>query len=362
MQRLKNNQNRLEKIRSTQILEDLAFIALGILSWLGFSFLITLYLKIMQGGSIYRFPWHWDAPFWTFLDCLFGATIIIFIKWKFNLFSEKSKSLWRDFLILLSLIPVNAFVITAFSIIILGLSFTGRKNITSYEWVMGFLHDIFPQIFVSLTCVGYFYLNLINKTKEKLRQAQEAKTAMELKTLQQNIEPHFLFNNLNVLSSLIESNPDKANDFLSSLAELYRYILQTQTLEVVRIKDELTFAENYIYLLRERFGDAYDFAWEVPENKLNGQMIVPVALQTLIENAVKHNAGSNEKPLPISIRLEEDSVSVENEIRAKQLTFQSNQSGLQNLQTRYAFLTEKPIEISQTNDSFKVKLPLIRKQ
>ncbi len=350
------------KIQTSQISKHLPFLALGILSWLGFSYLITLYLKIMQGGSIYSFPWHWDAPLWTFLHCLFGATIIIFVKWKFNLFSEKSKSLWRDFLTFLSLIPVNAFIITAFSIIALGHSFTGRKNITSYEWVIGFLHGIFPQIFVSLTCVGYFYLNLINKTKEKLLHAQQAKTAMELKTLQQNIEPHFLFNNLNVLSSLIESNPNKANDFLSRLAELYRYILQTQTLEVVPVKDELTFAENYIYLLRERFGDAYNFAWEVSENKLNGQMIIPVALQTLIENAVKHNAGSCEKPLQIAVKLDEDFVTVENERREKPQTRPTHKTGLQNLQTRYAFLTDKPIEIEQNAQTFKVKLPLIRKQ
>ncbi len=360
MQRLKNNQNWLEKFRSTQILEDLAFLALGILSWLGFSFLITLYLKIMQGGSIYRFPWHWDAPFWTFLDCLFGATIIIFIKWKFNLFSEKSKSLWRDFLTLLSLIPVNAFVITAFSIIVLGLSFTGRKNITSYEWVLGFLHVIFPQIFVSLTCVGYFYLTLINKTKEKLQQAQEANTAMELKTLQQNIEPHFLFNNLNVLSALVEKDPEIANEFLTRLAELYRYILQTQNVEIVPVKDELAFAENYLYLLKQRFGAAYDFDWQVPRGKINGQMIVPAALQGLLENVVKHNAGNRKKPLQIKIVLNEEFLTVENEICAKSNAQTESGTGLENLAARYSFLTEMPVEVLRDETVFRVKVPLLR--
>ena len=291
-----------------------------------------------------------------------GAAITIFVRWKFDLLTEKSKSLLRDFLILAFLIPVNSFLITAFHTLVLGATYSGGERAADFNWVMGTISGLIIQTFVSFTCVGYFYMTLVNQTKEKLIYAQKAKSEMELKTLQQNIEPHFLFNNLNVLSSLIESNPNKANDFLSRLAELYRYILQTQTLEVVPVKDELTFAENYIYLLQERFGDAYNFAWEVSENKLNGQMIVPVALQTLIENAVKHNAGSCEKPLQIVVKLDEDFVTVENERREKPQTRPTHKTGLQNLQTRYAFLTDQPVEIEQNAQTFKVKLPLIRKQ
>jgi LytS/YehU family sensor histidine kinase len=124
----------------------------------------------------------------------------------------------------------------------------------------------------------------------------------------------------------------------------------------------LTFAENYAYLLRERFSDAYNFIWEVPQNKLNGQMIVPVALQTLIENAVKHNAGSCEKPLQIRVKLDEHFLTVQNEVRQKPQTRPTHKTGLQNLATRYAFLTDRPVEIEQTANSFYVKLPLIRKQ
>jgi sensor histidine kinase YesM len=355
----KNSQNWLEKIRSTQTLKHSAFLCLGVLSWFGFSFLFVFFLKLSLTRSISNVPWSFDAPLWTFLNCLIGAAIMIFVKWIFGLLTEKSNSLLKDFIILLSFIPINSFVISCVFILGLGFIFAGGKATKEYEFLMSFLSGFITQTFVAMTCIGYFYLNLVNQTKERLLVAQQAKTAMELKTLQQNIEPHFLFNNLNVLSSLIDSNPQKANDFLSKLAELYRYILQTQTLEVVPIMDELTFARNYIYLLQERFGDAYNFVWKVPKNRLNGQMIVPVALQTLIENAVKHNAGSNEDPLKILVRLDENSLSVENEIREKQLTFQTNKSGLQNLKTRYAFLTDKPIEISQNTQYFRVTLPLI---
>ncbi len=355
----RNNQTSSDKIRSTQFLKHSAFFGLGCLSWLGFSYLFVLYIKIPQGRSIYNFPWSWDAPLWNFAFSIIGAFFFIIAKWMFGLLTEKSKSIFRDFIILICLIPVNSLIIDAFSILVLNATYSGRHAPLEFDWIMGFLHQFISQTFVVMTCIGYFYLLLVNKTKERLIAAQQAKTAMELKTLQQNIEPHFLFNNLNVLSSLIESNPSRANDFLNKMAELYRYILQTQSLEVVPIKDELTFSQNYVYLLQERFGEAYNFVWQVPENRLNGQMIVPVALQTLIENAVKHNAGENENPLQILVRLDEDSLSVENQLRTKELTFQTNQSGLQNLKTRYAFLTDKPIDVLQNNKLFKVKLPLI---
>ncbi len=314
----------------------------------------------MHGGSIYKFPWHWDAPFWGFLHSLLGAAVIIFTKWKLDLFSEKSKSLWRDFVILFSLIPINAFVITAFSITVLGQSMTGRENITAYEWVLGTLHTIFPQVFVCFTCVGYFYLTLINKTKEKLRQAQEARTEMELKALQKNIEPHFLFNNLNVLSSLIEKNPQTANEFLDKMAQLYRYILQTRDADVVKLRDELNFSQNYLYLLKKRFGTAYKFDWQIADSKVNGQMIVPTALQSLLENVVKHNAGSKSDSLQVCVKLDDQNLIVENEIRPKSKNALQSGTGLQNLQKRYNLLTEEPLEIVKNEKNFTVKIPLLK--
>lgn len=359
MEKLKSNQNQASKIRSTQVLKHLLFLGLGIMSWLGFSYLFLLFIKLGQARSLYNFPWHYDAPIWAFRECLMGAAVIIFVKWKFNLLTEKSKSVLRDFVVLLSLIPVNSLIITSYLIIGLGLVYAGGGASKEYEFAMSFLSGFIKQTFVAMTCIGYFYLTLVNKTKEKLLAAQQAKTEMELKNLRQNIEPHFLFNNLNVLSALIESNPARANEFLSKMSEIYRYILRTQTQELVALSEELEFVRNYVFLLEERFGEAYNFDWQIAENRLNGQMIVPISLQSLIENAVKHNSGNPENPLQIVIRLENEFLSVENEVREKRLTFQTNKSGLQNLQSRYAFLTERPLEIIQNDKIFSIKLPLL---
>ena len=358
MQRLKINQNLLEKFRSTQFPKHLAFFGLGILSWLGFSYLFILYIKLLQGRSLYEFPWHYDAPIWAFRGCLTGAVLFILAKWTFGLLTENSRNIFRDFTILILLIPVNSSLITVFHTFVLGTTFSDTGSL-SYDLVMSFLHGFVLQTFVAMTCIGYFYLKLVNRTKEKLYQAQRAKSEMELRTLQKNIEPHFLFNNLNVLSSLIEKNPKIANEFLDKLAQLYRYILQTNNAEIVSIKDELEFAENYLYLIKKRFGAAYNFDWQISKSELNGQMIVPTALQSLLENVVKHNAGSRENPLQIRVKLDDDALIVENEIRPKSQTNLPSGTGLQNLSARYSLLTERPFEIAGDGDVFKVKIPLL---
>lgn len=359
MENLESNQNQSSKIWSTQFFKHLPFLALGVLSWLGFSYLFLLFIKLNQSRTIYDFPWHYDAPIWQFKQGLMGATIMIFVKWKFGLLSDKSKNLFRDFIILVLLIPFNAVLTTSYYQFINGSGYSGRNAAVEYNLVLGSLSGVIMQTFVAMTCIGYFYLSLVKQTKEKLISLQQAKSEMELKTLRQNLEPHFLFNNLNVLSSLIESNPTRANEFLSKMSEIYRYILQAQNTEFVPLKDEIEFAKDYVYLLKERFGAAYDFDWQIAEENLNGRMIVPVSLQSLIENAVKHNAGNPENPLQIAIKMENEYLLVENDMRKKNLTFQTNRSGLENLQTRYAFLTEKPLEITQSNSLFKVKLPLL---
>jgi hypothetical protein len=348
------------KIEPSEILQTLGFLSLGILSWLGFSYLFTLYIKILQGRSLTEFPWHTNAPVWAFKDSLSGAAITIGVRWLFGLLTEKSKSVTGDFLILTGLIPLIALFNTAFGILVLGNSYSGKKTPDAYDWTMGFLHDIILQIFVGFTCIGYFYLSLINQTKEKLIQAQRAKSEMELKTLQQKVDPHFLFNNLNVLSSLIEKNPRNANEFLDKLAQLYRYILHTQNAEVVSIKEELEFAENYAYLLQKRFGTAYDFDWQISKSEIDVEMIVPTTLQSLLENVVKHNAGSRDYPLPVCIKFNKDFLTVENELRPKsQITTRSG-TGLKNLRARYDLLTENTFEISKSKTIFAVKIPLLR--
>ena len=332
---------------------------LGLLGWLLFCFLFLVFIKLLMARSLEAFFFHWDAVYWMFIDCLIGAALIYLVKRCFNLLSENSTSISRDFLILISAIPFIAVVTTVWGIFILEELYHGKTH-TLYDWVMEYLLDLITQTMVGFSTVSYFYVSDLIKTKERLSVAQRAQSEMQLKLLQQQVDPHFLFNNLNVLSALVEKDTKIAGEFLTCLAELYRYILQTQNVEVVPVKDELAFAQNYIYLLKQRFGDAYDFDWQVPPAKINGQMIVPAALQGLIENVVKHNAGNHKKPLQIRIALGEDFLLLENELRPKSNSPQSSGTGLQNLSARYAFLSEQPVEIMRGETVFRVKLPLLK--
>lgn len=332
---------------------------LGFTAWFLFCYLFLVLIKLLLAGSLERFFFHYDAPYYMFADCLIGAGLITSLKRKFNLLSENSASVSRDFLILIAAIPFLALITTLWDVVVIEKLYFG-KNHTYFNWAVEYLIKLIVQIVVGFSCISYFYVEVVNKTKERLAAAQRAQSEMRLKLLQQQVDPHFLFNNLNVLSALIEKNPKTANEFLTRLAELYRYILQTQNVEVVPVKDELDFAENYLYLLRERFGAAYNFDWQIPAAKINGQMTVPSAVQGLLENVVKHNAGNQKEPLQVRIRLGEDFLTVENESRPKSKARLTSGTGLQNLTARYAFLTEKPVVISNDENIFRVELPLLK--
>ena len=333
---------------------------LGLLGWLAFCYLFLVFIKLRMAGSLERFFFHWDAPLWLFLDCLIGASLFYFIRRKFDLLSENLTSASRDCLFFISAIPFVSLVVTFWGVVIVERLYFGKTH-TYYDWASEYLIDSIVQSVVCSSCIAYFYISALIQTKERLAAAQRAQSEMQLKLLQQKVHPHFLFNNLNVLSSLVEKNPSAANEFLTKLAELYRYILHTQNAEVVPLEDELEFAENYLYLLRKRFGEAYDFDWQIPQAKINGQMVVPAALQSLLENVVKHNARNQKEPLPVRVALDEDFLLVENEIRTKSngLAAMSG-TGLQNLVARYEFLTEKPVEITGDERRFSVKIPLLK--
>lgn len=331
---------------------------LGLLGWLLFCFVFLVFIKLLMARSLERFFFSWDAPWWMFIDCLIGASLIYLVKSKFNLLSENSTLVNRDFLILVFSIPFITLITVFWGVVGVEKIIFGKSH-TYYDWVMTYLIHFVIQTVVCFSCISYFYVLALTKTKDRLSEARRAQSETELKLLQQQVDPHFLFNNLNVLAMLVEKDPLVATKFLNKFSELYRYILQTKDVEVVTLRDELVFSRNYLYLLKQRFGNAYDFDWNVPNDKVNGQMIVPAALQSLLENVVKHNAGNHKQPLRTRVELTNEYLIVENELQAKSLDRPTSKIGLENLSARYAFLTDTPVEISRGEKNFRVKLPLL---
>jgi LytS/YehU family sensor histidine kinase len=178
----------------------------------------------------------------------------------------------------------------------------------------------------------------------------------ELEALKNQINPHFLFNSLNSLNSLIRDNK-QATTFVNKLSFMYRYILQSGSQDLVTIKEELKFLESYIYLIKTRYRDRFQIDINVDENVLN-KKLPALALQLLVENAVKHSEISETNPLLVKVYSEDDFVIVENLIKPRTTFVDSTGNGLVNLNKRYELLKNNNIIISDTNQMFKVKLPL----
>lgn len=189
-------------------------------------------------------------------------------------------------------------------------------------------------------------------------QLDKERSLAELQALTNEMDPHFIFNSLNTLNHLIISQPEQAHLFNNRLAQVYKYFLINRNRELIPLKEELEFIESYFYLLRIRYDDKLHLSKSLTER--NGTvMIPPCSLQILVENAIKHNEFTEEKPLRINIYINDHYLKVSNNIKPKPYAVNSTGIGLKNLSSRYKLLFHKDITIETTRESFIVKLPLI---
>ena len=206
------------------------------------------------------------------------------------------------------------------------------------------------------------YLFDINAEKRKIELENEVLKRENLnalhESLKQQVNPHFLFNSLSTLKSLTVRNPAQAVDYITELSSVYRYMLLHQDKKNVTLRDEIDFLKSYLYLLKIRFGNAITTQISLPDEVLNYSMPANT-LQLLIENAVKHNAFSLQKPLCISIFAEHNYLTVKNNLRNKKEESSSSHLGLNNISNRYLLLKGKDIMIKRTEEEFIVSLPIM---
>lgn len=203
----------------------------------------------------------------------------------------------------------------------------------------------------------YFYKELQAKKMQEQRVIASSANA-QFDALKNQLDPHFLFNSLNVLVSLIEENPDAAVDFTTSLSKVYRYVLEQRNKALVSIDEELDFARTYVNLLQMRFEDSMHIS--IPEYAVQKDLkVVPLSLQLLIENAVKHNIVSTSKPLTLRIYEDGNTLAVENNLQVKDVVKSSSGVGLQNIAQRYALLSNLKMTIDKTSSHFIVRVPLL---
>ena len=179
--------------------------------------------------------------------------------------------------------------------------------------------------------------------------------ALQYETLKSQVNPHFLFNNLNSLTSLINSNPAKAIDFVKKLSEVYRYVLDQKNQELVPLETELRFVESYIYLHKIRFGENLQVQIEINPQHYK---VIPLSVQLLVENAIKHNEISDQKPLAIRIFSRDEYLIVENKLQKKSGS-EGTGTGLQNISARYGFFSDRKVIIAFNNEIYRVSIPLL---
>lgn len=220
-------------------------------------------------------------------------------------------------------------------------------------------------ILVAVIFITHVYetVFLVKETESEMiknEQLERAKAEAELEALKNQIDPHFIFNSLNTLSHLIEEKPGKAKQFNDNLADVYRYILQNKVRDLVLLKEELIFLQNYFSLLKIRFEEAVQLRLSIDEKETDHYLIPPISLQILVENAIKHNEFSEFQPLTITIDLKNDVLAVHNPVRRKILRKPSSKIGLQNLQERYRLITNREITVNEEENDFTVVLPVLK--
>jgi two-component system, LytTR family, sensor kinase len=190
------------------------------------------------------------------------------------------------------------------------------------------------------------------------QQLREENLIFQNQTLKNQVNPHFLFNSLNTLSALINSDPETAEKFTIRLASIYRYILENNIKDQVDLEKEISFIEDYFYLHRVR--DEGKIEMKVSIADAGKYKILPVSLQLLVENAINHNMSSTEHPLKIEVFLENENIVVKNNLQKLSSSLKTTKTGLKNLSQRVKIVTGKSITIEENNEFFSVKIPLIQ--
>lgn len=180
----------------------------------------------------------------------------------------------------------------------------------------------------------------------------------QLMNLKNQISPHFLFNSLNTLVHLIDTDKEKSKEFVHRLAAIYQNTLEISELDLVALKDELEYIKAYTALLGERFGDSVLFEFEINQS-FTDKKIVPLSLQMAIENAIKHNVITQKQPLKVNIKAEKDYLVIKNNLQKKINHHKNYGLGLSNIVKRYSFLTTKKVIIQNTEADFILKVPLL---
>ncbi len=294
---------------------------------------------------------------YTTIYWLFNRQMVIRVRKRYGALSQTTKRLGLQLLIVLLTIPFIGWLITPFCHYIY--DFIGLPDLFEPTIFKSIIATYFLTFALTTLYEAIYFFHKYNAAVVEKEQIQRAHLQGQLDNLRNQINPHFLFNSLNTLMNLIPMDSERAINYLSKLSKFYRYAVSNQDHPLVLLQTELDNVRIYADLLQERFHHGIDI--RIPEAVPARARILPLCLQLLIENAVKHNIVANKKPLTIDISLVQDGryIQVRNNIQKKIQEVGSTGMGLKNIRNRVAFFTQAPLLVEENDRRFSVSVPLI---
>jgi len=300
------------------------------------------------------FTWGFSL-FLGIVGWLIVRAIMIVLRKKFPNFHDDTKRIALFFLAIVCTVFLVNFIGGTIISIIPNVNYVG-----GVVHVKALLLSILITVMIMAIYEAIYYNIRLKNSVRKEEQSKQAIVQAQLDALRNQAQPHFFFNTLNTLRDIIDQNSkEDAIEFVDKLSDIYRFLLESGNANLISLRDELKFAKAYIHIQSERFGDNLKLNWNIPETSLDA-MIVPMSLQLLLENAIKHNVISKAKPLEVHIHIKDDYLVVKNRIQTKSTQLPSTKVGLKNIEKRYALITEQSVEIVNDGTKFSVSLPLLK--
>ena len=329
-----------------------------------FILLLSVYsylnIRLTTGEKLLDFP----IPQFYFFGLL---SVVVFGVWELNrlvenrldFLSSKVSHKIHPVLIVFMASLANVMVVTFLCLqilyVLLGMDPVFNANHFTLLLLFGFRVNLF------LNCINaiVYFMNRLKQTQLQAEEFKKISIEAKFEALRNQINPHFLFNCFNVLSTLVYRDADTSAKFIEQLSNVYRYLLDNQEKKVVPLADEVKYINAYLFLLKIRFGE--NIAVDIDIN-FEGEnfFVAPGVLQMLIENAIKHNIISRKKPLRVRLYKNDMNIMVDNNLQEKEIKEPSTLMGLKNIERRYAFLTDRQVIIEKTDLTFRVKIPLLR--
>ncbi len=320
------------------------------------SFIFYLFATLHPAGTPFDFE--------SYLFTLFaGLVTLLSIYYCYRLLRKKENIIsiasFYSLLFIISLLIFPLVYGVYYGLIVTRMIYQGGASIDQIIKEVKIMFGVF-HIPICFSIIVGLYNEKVFRLKHDIIEKENKLSETRLILLQQQVNPHFLFNNLNILSALIQQSPEQALKFTHKLSEIYRYHLRSEKKQIVSLRDEIEYMQDYIFLLSSRFGEAFQL--DLKSNQLyelEETYIITGTLQILLENVVKHNKASLQEPLIVSARITNEILLIENRLNTKEA--KSEGVGLKNLEYRYKILTGKEFTYGAANGVFSVKIPLIHK-